>query len=339
MPQTRSRRQETPVELPAATSQPTKRKRGPKKNITPEELAAAQEVERAVNQRLVDLEVGRSCDNDLPTPRPLSESRRSSTLSHTNSRADISALVAQQRRASKEFAGGSAAGESAAGGLAAGGSAAGGTTEPSGLFSNDNDGYTDEEDHQIPIRKLRKVVIPDPVTPVASQVRRPTAVQKQDAERAKHAAKEAERLAKEDAKAKKTAERRAKAQAKEDERERKAEEKKERAREKAREKEAKDLEKKAKKAKAKLPVADSESHGADTGTMTSDGLPSALAGTNDTLGKDNNTGEQEEEAERRDKEKQASGVATGGKVSVCEPIVWLIVYLINLRSEKGKSQG
>ena len=42
-----------------------------------------------------------------------------------------------------------------------------------------------------------------------------------------------------------------------------------------------------------------------------------MAGTNDAFWKDNNTGEQEEGAERRkDKEKQASGVATGGKVSV-----------------------
>lgn len=86
----------------------------------------------------------------------------------------------------------------------------------------------------------------------------------------------------------------------------------------------------------KLPVADS--HGTDT--RTSDGLPSALAGTDDTLEKDSSTGEQEEEAEKRkDKEKQASGIATGGKVSVCEPIVWPISYLINIRSEKGKSQG
>lgn len=119
MPQTRSCHQEKPVEPPTATLQPTKRKRGPKKNITPKELAAAQEVKCAVNQWLVKLEVARSCDNDLPTARPQSESQHSSTLSHTNSCADISALVAQQQCASKEFAGGSA-GNSAAGGLGAG---------------------------------------------------------------------------------------------------------------------------------------------------------------------------------------------------------------------------
>jgi hypothetical protein len=196
------------------------------------------------------------------------------------------------------------------------------------LCSDDNDGYTDEEDHQIPIRKLRKVVIPDPVTPVAAQVRRPTAVQKQDAERAKQAAKEAERLAKEEAKVKKTAERKAKAQAKEDERERKAEEKREKAREKAREKEAKDLEKKVKRAKTKLPAADSQV----ANTTTTDGLPSALAGTKaNAAGKVDNTGEQDE---RRDKEKQATGVATGSKVSCLRTDC--LAYLLSDRSSVRK---
>ena len=300
MPQTRSRGQHKPVEPPVATPQPTKRKRGPKKEMTAEEKAAVQEVELAVSKRLAELEVERSCDNDLPTPRPLSESRRTSTLSQSNSRADISALVAQQRRASKEVAGGSAGGDSVSG-----------TTGPSGRFLFHNDGYTDEEDHQMAARKLRRVVVPDPVTPVAAKVRRPTAVQKQDAERAKQAAKEAERLTKEDAKAKKAAERQAKAQAKDDERERKAEEKREKARAKARAKEAKDLEKKAKKAQVNV-------HAADSDDMV-DELPSTLIGTNaNAVGKDDNTGEQEK-TERRD--------AKGNQAAVrksFEPIMWLI---------------
>lgn len=120
MPQTRSHGQHKPVKPPAATSQPTKRKHGPKKKTTTKELGAGQEIEGTGNKLLADLEVAHPCDNDLPTPRPLSDSRRSSTLSQTNSRANISALVAQQRR----------------------GSATASTTEPSGGLPFDGDGYT-----------------------------------------------------------------------------------------------------------------------------------------------------------------------------------------------------
>ncbi|KAN0120646.1 hypothetical protein V8E52_004473 [Russula decolorans] len=259
MPQTCSHGQDKPVEPPVATSQPTKRKRGPKKKKTAEELEAEKEADLAVKKRLADLEVARSCDNDLPTPRPVSDSQRSTTLSQMSSRVDISALIAQQKCASKEVAGGSAADDSAT-------------------------------ENEVPIKRLRRVVVPDPVTPVAAKVRRPTAVQKQDAARAKEAAKEAERLAREDAKAKKAADRQAKAQAKEDERERKAEERREKAREKARAKEAKDLEKKAKKA-------------------AMDGPPSTLTGTKaDAVRKDDNTGEPKEGTKgRKDMEKQATG--------------------------------
>jgi len=310
MPQTRSHGQDKPVEPPVATSQPTKRKRGPKKKKTAEELEAEKEADLAVKKRLADLEVARSCDNDLPTPRPVSDSQRSTTLSQMSSRVDISALIAQQKCASKEVAGGSAADDSATGE-----SAAGDTPRPSGLFLYNN-GLTDEEENEVPIKRLRRVVVPDPVTPVAAKVRRPTAVQKQDAARAKEAAKEAERLAREDAKAKKAADRQAKAQAKEDERERKAEERREKAREKARAKEAKDLEKKAKKA-------------------AMDGPPSTLTGTNaDAVRKDDNTGEPKEGTKgRKDMEKQA----TGGKVRVCIALA-LISHLIDLRYRKRKKE-
>jgi len=136
MPQTRSHSQDKPVEPPVATSQPTKRKRGPKKKKTAEELEAEKEADLAVKKRLADLEVARSCDNDLPTPRPVSDSQRSTTLSQMSSRVDISALIAQQKCASKEVAGGSAADDSATGE-----SAAGDTPRPSGLFLY-NDGLT-----------------------------------------------------------------------------------------------------------------------------------------------------------------------------------------------------
>ncbi|KAN0121154.1 hypothetical protein V8E52_003742 [Russula decolorans] len=241
MPQTRSHGQDKPVEPPVAMSQPTKRKRGPKKEKTAEELEAEKEADLAMSSRV-----------------------------------DISALIAQQKCASKEVAGGSAVDDSATGE-----SAAGDTPRPSGLFLY-NDGLTDEEENEVPIKRLRRVVVPDPVTPVAAK--------KQDAERAKEAAKEAERLAREDAKAKKAADHQAKAQAKEDKRERKAEERREKAREKARAKEAKDLEKKAKKA-------------------AMDGPPSTLTGTNaDAVRKDDNTGEPKEGTKgRKDMEKQATG--------------------------------
>ena len=163
--------------------------------MSAEEQEAAQQAKVAVSKQLAKLEVAHPCDNNLPTPCPQSESQHSSTtLSQTNSWADISALVAQQRCAEKEVAG-----RPAAGNIAAGRSTAGGTTEPSGwLFTND--GLIDEEDHQVLVKKFRRVVVPDPVTPVAAKARRPTVVQKQDVERAN-----------EEAKAKKAAEREAKA--------------------------------------------------------------------------------------------------------------------------------
>jgi hypothetical protein len=73
-------------------------------------------------------------------------------------------LIAQQRHASKEVANGSTVGNTAADDTAAGS-----TTEPSGGLLFNNDGNMDEKD-PIPIKKLRKVVISDPVTPVAAQV-------------------------------------------------------------------------------------------------------------------------------------------------------------------------
>jgi len=211
-------------------------------------------------------------------------------------------LVAQQRHASKEVAGGSGAS---------------GTTEPSGWLFNNNS-LTDKKDHQIPIKKLRRVIVPDPVTPVAAKVQRPTVVQKQDAERAKEDVKKVERLAKEDAKVKKAAERQAKAQAKEDERERKAEEKREKAREKVRVKEAKEQAKKAKKMK----VQDTDSQDKNMNTSDSNELPSTLTDTKaNAAGKDDNTREQKKEiGSLRRKVDQAkvdqATVATVSKVSL-----------------------
>jgi len=148
MAQTRSHSQNKPSSPPVATSQCTKRKCGPKK-MSAEEQEAAQQAKVAVSKQLAKLEVAHPCDNDLPTPRPQSESQCSSTtLSQTNSWADISALVAQQRCAEKEVASRPAAGD-----IVADGSTAGGTTEPSGwLFTNDS--LTDEEDHQVPVKKF-----------------------------------------------------------------------------------------------------------------------------------------------------------------------------------------
>jgi hypothetical protein len=302
MPKTRSHGQYKPVEPPVAT-QPTKRKRGPKKKTTAEEIGTTQEVQSAVNKRIAELEAARPCDNDVPTPRPQSDGRRSSTLSQTNSRADISALIAQQRRANQEVADGSAVGD---------------ITKPSGfLFENDSntDDDTDDEEDQSPTKKPRKVVIPDPVTPVAARLRRPTAVEKHDMERAKWAAKEAERLAKEEAKVKKAAERQAKAQAKEEERERKAEEKRVRAREKATAKEAKDLERKTKRAKVNGDAQAADSHDVPLPVNGS----TALTGTKaNASGKEDNAGGEQMETEREEMEERAT-VATGrkGKVSVC----------------------
>jgi len=302
MPQTCSHGQDKPVKPPVATSQHTKHKGNAPKKLTDKELAAAQEAELAVRKWLAELEVARTCDNNLPTPHPQSKSQRSSTLSQTNSQAEISALVAQQRHASKEVAGGSGAS---------------GTTEPSGWLFNNNS-LTDKEDHQIPIKKLRRVIVPDPVTPVAAKVQRPTVVQKQDAERAKEDVKKVERLAKEDAKVKKAAERQAKAQAKEDKRERKAEEKREKAREKVRVKEAKEQAKKAKKMK----VQDTDSQDKNMNTSDSNELPSTLTDTKaNAAGKDDNTREQKKEiGSLRRKVDQAkvdqATVATVSKVSL-----------------------
>ena len=111
--------------------------------MTAEELEALKETKRAVNKQLTDLEVACSCDNNLPTPCPVSDSQRSSTLSQTSSWVEISTLIAQQKLTSKEVASGSAADDSAAGG----------TARPSGppLYS---DGLMDTEEYESPIRRL-----------------------------------------------------------------------------------------------------------------------------------------------------------------------------------------
>ena len=103
------------TDLPAPTSQPIKRKHGPKKNTPAKEPTAAQEVELAVNKGLAELEAAHSCDNDLPIPCPLSNSQHSSTLSWTSSQADILALIAQQRCVGREVATGSTGGGFAGG--------------------------------------------------------------------------------------------------------------------------------------------------------------------------------------------------------------------------------
>ena len=62
------------------------------------------------------------------------------------------------------------------------------------------EGYSDEEDEG-PVKKRQMVILPDPVTPVPHPQWRLTAVQKQEAEKVKAAAKITEKAVKEEVKA------------------------------------------------------------------------------------------------------------------------------------------
>ena len=103
---TRARNEAEAVAVNADSSQPSadtvppvKQKRNTKPKPTAASLAAdndtAAQAECIVNQQLANLEATHSCDENLPTPHPLSETRSTSTLSCSTSQKDIAALIAE----------------------------------------------------------------------------------------------------------------------------------------------------------------------------------------------------------------------------------------------------
>lgn len=292
---------------------PPKRKRAANKTKaadnqpTADDGEAAQQAENAVNRRLANLEAARSCDANQPTPRPVSSTRPTSTLSRSTSRKDITALVAEQRRSvsqpDKDLADGSAGNQPSPANAA----------NPSGTLSEPEETYSDDGDDQSPIKKARTVIVPDPVTPVPPAARKLTAMQKREVEKVRLAAKEAEQAAKEDAAAKKVAEREAKAKAKEDEKikkkadakKKKEDEKEGKVKEKQRKKEAKELEKAASKKRAKKPQAQSNQPGdIDKPNSTPTTAVAEGSGTKaNAAGKDNSAKGQREGVKGKGKEK------------------------------------
>ena len=260
---TRARNEAEAVAVNADSSQPSadtvppvKRKRNTKPKPTAASLAAdndtAAQAERIVNQRLANLEATRSCDENLPTPRPLSETRSTSTLSRSTSQKDIAALIAEHRHS------GSQVSQASAPSITAGQPPLSNTSNPLDSLSNP-EGYSDSDNDESPIKKARTVIIPDPVTPVVPVARKPTQRQKQEEKQAKDTAKEAAAVLKQELATKKAAERQEKEQAKADEKSRKKEdvrrkkddEKAAKLANKQVEKEAKAAEKAAKKGREK----------------------------------------------------------------------------------------
>lgn len=152
----------------------------------------------------------------------MSSAASSAALSHTTSHRDISTLVAGQRcQSSQHRAPYSDVSDFKPNiGISQPLDGASSPDAP-GTNGSDPECYSDEEDES-PIKKVRKVVVPDPVMPIAKAVQKPTVLQRQADTKAKAAQQEANRAAKEAEQQRKQLEQ---AWEKEDKRIKKAEEK------------------------------------------------------------------------------------------------------------------
>ena len=118
------------------------------KQLKAQKVAASEEQQCTVNIQLANLEVGCSVNTNLPTPCPVDQSNSAAGLRCSNSWAEIASLIAQQKQSTNT---------------------ADVTAATSNLLVEEKaelDESSDNNEDETPSKRQRKVIIPDPQTPV-----------------------------------------------------------------------------------------------------------------------------------------------------------------------------